>query len=318
MSSVQEQLQKIAAELLSAGKVDVVIGYESGSAGVAVRPAFITDADRASNLIYNPLCGDNLSLYLHRHKDTKVAIVVKPCDTRSLVGLIQERQINRDLLTILAVPCEGVINSAKLEAIVPLEKIRQLSIQGDQLVIDSDDGQQQVALAELLSAGCETCTITEPVISDQMLGTSKRQPCNGDDEFAEVKALAEKDPQQRWDDFCTEMRKCIACFACRNACPSCYCPTCFVDASGPKWLGKTDDLSDIQIFHITRMVHMAGRCTGCGACLRACPMGVNLGKYTGKIRLDAHELFDFEAGQDAEVQAPLSTYSPADPNDFFM
>ena len=47
-------------------------------------------------------------------------------------------------------------------------------------------------------------------------------------------------------------------------------------------------------------------------------MGVNLQKYTGKIRLDARELFDFEAGDDPEVKPPLSTYSESDPNDFFM
>lgn len=317
MNELEQKLQTLAAALLSTKKVDLVIGYEKGSAGIGARPAFIEKPDQTDRLIYNPLCGHNLSVYLHRYKDKKLAIIAKPCDTRSLVGLIQERQLDRDSLTILAVPCDGVIDPAKLEKLAPAEKTRSLAIQNDQLIIETDDGQQHASLKDLLSPGCCTCTITEPVISDQILGTSNRQPCQ-DDEFAQVKSLAEKDPQDRWDDFCAEMNKCISCFACRNACPACYCPTCFVDASGPKWLGKTDSLSDIQIFHITRMVHMAGRCTGCGACLRACPMGVNLHKYTGKIRLDAHEFFDFEAGEDSEKKPPLTTYSESDPNDFFM
>ena len=317
MTEQEKQIQTLAAELLSTKKVDLVIGYEAGSAGIGVRPAFISDPAHAESLIFNPLCGHNLSVYLHRYKDKKLAIVAKPCDTRSLVGIIQERQIDRDSLTILAVPCEGVVDPAKLEKLAPAEKTRKLTIENDQLIIETDDGQLQAPLAELLSPGCCTCTITEPVISDQVLGSSKRTACQ-DDEYAVIKTLAEKDPQERWDDFCAEMNKCITCFACRNACPACYCPTCFIDASGPKWLGKTDDLSDIQIFHITRMVHMAGRCTGCGACLRACPMGVNLQKYTGKIRLDAHDFFDFEAGDDPEKKPPLTTYSPSDPNDFFM
>ncbi len=317
MTELENKLQTLAAELLSSEKVDLVIGYEQGSAGIGVRPAFIHDSANTDQLIYNPLCGHNLSVYLHRHKDKKIAIVAKPCDTRSLVGLIQERQIDRDSLTILAVPCEGVIDPTKLEAVVPAENTRSLAIENDHLVIDTDDGQKRVPVKDLLSPGCRTCTITEPVLSDQVLGTSERT-ASQEDEFAQAKDIAQKNPQDCWDDFCTEMKKCISCFACRNACPACYCPTCFVDASGPKWLGKTDDLSDIQIFHITRMVHMAGRCTGCGACLRACPMGVNLQKYTGKIRLDAHEFFDFEAGDDPEKKPPLTTYSPSDPNDFFM
>ena len=317
MTEIEQQLQKIAADLLSTKKVDLVIGYESGSAGIGVRPAFIRDAADAERLVYNPLCGHNLSVFLNRHKDQKVAIVLKPCDTRSVVGLIQERQVNRDLLTILALPCEGVVNISKVENIVPPDTIRSLAIENDELLVETDQGQQRLPLKDFLSPGCSICQITEPVISDQVLGQSQRQPAEGD-EFADAKALAEKDPQERWDDFCSEMSKCITCFACRNACPACYCTTCFIDASGPKWLGKTDHLSDVQIFHLTRMIHMAGRCTGCGACLRACPAGVNLHKYTGKIRLDARDLFNFEAGDDAEAKPPLSTYSESDPNDFFM
>lgn len=317
MSELEQKLQTIAADLLSSSKVDLIIGYEKGSAGIGVRPAFIDQPDQADRLIYNPLCGHNLSVYLHRYKDKKLAIVAKPCDTRSLVGLSQERQIDRAFLTILAVPCEGVIDPTKLEKFAPAQKTSSLAIENDQLIIETDDGQKHAPLKDFLSPGCCTCAITEPVIYDQILGTSNRQPCKTD-EFAQVKSLAQKNSQNRWDDFCAEMSKCISCFACRNACPACYCPTCFVDASGPKWLGKTDDLSDIQIFHITRMTHMAGRCTGCGACLRACPMGVNLHKYTGKIRLDAHDFFDFEAGDDPEKKPPLATYSESDPNDFFM
>ena len=317
MTKIEQKLQALAAELLSTKKVDLVIGYASGSAGIGIRPAFIRDAADAKRLVYNPLCGHNLSVFLRRHKGRKVAIVVKPCDTRSLVGLIQERQINRNSLTILAVPCEGVVNISKIEQIVPPDTIRSLAIEKDQLVIEADQGQKRVPLKELLSAGCSICKITEPVISDEVLGSSERKPVESD-EFAEVRSLAQKSPKERWEDFCGEMSKCITCFACRNACPACYCPTCFIDASGPKWLGKTDHLSDVQVFHITRMMHMAGRCTGCGACLRACPMAVNLQKYTGKIRLDAREFFDFEAGDDPKAKAPLSTYLESDPNDFFM
>ena len=317
MSQIEKQLRKAAADLLSSKKVDLVIGYEKGSAGLGVRPAFIRDAAQAENLVYNPLCGHNLSVFLRRHKDQKVAIVLKPCDTRSIVGLIQERQVDRDSITILAMPCEGVVDTTKLEQTVPPDTIRSLAIEGSELIVETDQGQQRLPLADLLSAGCRICKITEPVISDQTLGQSKRQPADGE-EFADAQALAAKDPQQRWDDFSAEMGKCITCFACRNACPACYCTTCFIDASGPKWLGKTDHLSDVQIFHITRMIHMSGRCTGCGACLRACPAGVNLHKYTGKIRADARDLFKFEAGDDPEAKPPLSTYSENDPNEFFM
>ncbi len=317
MPSIEEQLRAKAAELLSAGKVELVIGYEAGSIGIGVRPAFISRAEDAERLVCNPLCGHNLATFLHRHKDKKAAIVAKPCDTRSLVGLIQERQIKRESLVILGVACEGAVNPSKVEELAPAERIVGLSIEVEKLIVETEQGRQEHPVKDLLSPGCQLCKIVEPVIADETFGKSQRAAAEGD-EFVDARELAEKADDERWEDFRGEMSKCISCFTCRNACPSCYCTTCFVDASGPKWLGKTDDLSDVQIFHIMRMVHMAGRCTGCGACLRACPMNVNLQKYTGKIRLNTQEFFDFGAGDDAEIEAPLSTYSPSDPNDFFM
>ena len=71
MTSVEEKLRAKAAELLSSGQVELVIGYEAGSAGIGVRPAFIRQADQTGRLIYNPLCGHNLSVFLRRHRERK-------------------------------------------------------------------------------------------------------------------------------------------------------------------------------------------------------------------------------------------------------
>ena len=37
---------------------------------------------------------------------------------------------------------------------------------------------------------------------------------------------------------------CIRCYACRDACPLCYCHVCFVDESMPQWVGKSQDRTD--------------------------------------------------------------------------
>ena len=46
-------------------------------------------------------------------------------------------------------------------------------------------------------------------------------------------------PEERWNYFVEETSRCIRCYACRNACPVCYCSECFVDSTMPYWIGTT-------------------------------------------------------------------------------
>ena len=45
-------------------------------------------------------------------------------------------------------------------------------------------------------------------------------------------------------------------------------------------------------------------------------MNVKLWRYLNKLRLDAKELFDYEAGVDENLSPPLTTYKENDPNEF--
>ena len=53
------------------------------------------------------------------------------------------------------------------------------------------------------------------------------------------------------------------------------------------------------MFHMIHALHLAGRCTECGECERACPMNIPLGKLKKKINMDMLELFDYVAGRQA-------------------
>jgi len=89
-----------------------------------------------------------------------------------------------------------------------------------------------------------------------------------------------------------------------------------VDESNPQWLGKVDDPIDIRTFHFLRAYHCAGRCTDCGACVRACPMGIDVRAFTKKLEKDCLELWDWEAGMSMETRPALDVYNPNDPQDF--
>ena len=123
MTSIQEEIRKTAAELLSGGKVDVVIGFGEGTLPMRATTCFVTDADAAQQLVWNSYCSNNLAVYLpalfaldprlrEQPAPPKVGIIAKGCDGRAAVGLIKEHQVPRENITIIAAPCDGMLDAA--------------------------------------------------------------------------------------------------------------------------------------------------------------------------------------------------------------
>jgi len=108
----QEITAKLRAEgkrLLETGTVHTVIGFAPGSMPNRTVPVFITDPQDVEQLTWNPFCAANLSKYLldHHQPGGKAAIVVKGCDSRGIVRLLQDNQVLRDEVHILGIPCRG-------------------------------------------------------------------------------------------------------------------------------------------------------------------------------------------------------------------
>jgi coenzyme F420-reducing hydrogenase delta subunit/formate hydrogenlyase subunit 6/NADH:ubiquinone oxidoreductase subunit I len=103
--AAESELRGYCRKLLAEGTVNAVIGY--GAQG----PVVVTRSEDADRLVWNSRCVSNLTAYLKR-KEVKAlgkpAIVVKPCDEKSLVVLEQEAQIDRKDLHIIGMACEGV------------------------------------------------------------------------------------------------------------------------------------------------------------------------------------------------------------------
>ena len=62
----QKTLREKAKELLSGGKVGVVIGYGQGSTPGTAMPVFIRNAEDVDRLVWGPHCHHNLAVYLTR------------------------------------------------------------------------------------------------------------------------------------------------------------------------------------------------------------------------------------------------------------
>jgi ferredoxin len=332
VENIEQKLREEAKKLLADKKVDVIVGYEQGTLPLSTTPCFITNPDDADRLVWNVFCTHNLAKYVHdilsAHKEAQkkirnpqdrrqkvVGIVARGCTTRSLVIHLQERQYSRDEIVILGVPCTGYSDRKKLSIALSGEEVLEGMVDGNTLKVKTASGDTQLVLTDVLADNCLTCRFNNPVISDIACGEAAPAMAT-DKEYDKIAAHEALPIDQRWSYFVKEMAKCIRCYACRQACPSCYCKICFVEQTQPQFMGITDNPSDTQVFQMLRIFHMVGRCVDCGSCIEVCPMGVDLRTYLKKLDKDALELFKHRAGTSLEDPPPLSTYSEHDQDDF--
>lgn len=308
-----EAIREAAKRLLEEGKVDMIIGFKEGSMPLTSSPCFIIYPANVDRLIWDATCGINLANYLKDHKG-KIGIIAKGCDSRSTVLLISENQIDMENITVIGVPCEGVINRRKIDKALGGKEITEAEIKDGKILVKGHSFEKSLPLEEYLSESCKLCRYPNPVIHDVLIGEPVAERLVEND--PELDKLDSMTPEERYRFFVNELGDCIRCYSCRNVCPSCYCKECFVDATMPQWFGKTTDLSDTMIYHIVRSLHMAGRCVDCGACTRACPMGINLRYLLSVAEKVIKDRFDYEAGLDMEQEQVMGIYDKEDSDDF--
>ncbi len=289
---MQEQIRTQARELLASHQVQCVIGYEMGSRG-QVRPAFVYQADDVGRLVWNQGCTHNLVNYLHDKKKParrgeeppKVAVVVKPCDSRAINVLLSEAQIERERVVVIGVTCDGILEGSGF-APIPNPQSPIPNIQSP------------------LQARCQRCAERTPVVYDVLVGQPPKVEVH--DDFADVAALEALSPQERVAFWLKQYDRCIRCYACRQACPGCYCSVCMFERDDSLWVGIAHEIKEKEAFHLGRAYHLAARCVECNECERVCPMELPLSLLNRKLAQEVRELFDFRAGLEA-VKSPLLT-----------
>ncbi|HEY49702.1 MAG TPA: hypothetical protein G4O13_06630 [Dehalococcoidia bacterium] len=270
------QIREKARELLEKGTVECVIGYETGSDGVSARPSFIYNPSEVERLVFDNTCSHNLVKYLLDKKGKPTAIVVKGCDSRALNLLLSEKQLQRDQIFIIGVVCPGVVEWGWNRR------------------------------SEQFQKRCDLCRQHTPLVYDLLIGTPvTEEPPPEFTDIAEMSARATEERASFWRE---QAERCLRCYACRQACPGCYCIDCFVEQLDPEWVGIRIATGENLMWNTIRAFHLAGRCIACNECERVCPVNLPLSLLNRKLEEEMLELFDYRAGMSEDATAPLITF----------
>jgi len=267
-----DKLIDTSKELLSSGKVSLIIGFEKGTDDFG-RPAFAMRSDDCDKFIFDESCKQNLAIYLKNenvHKHARKSLFANIYTLRSLVILAAENQIKDDEVVAIFKDKENEIFI--FETIQDITKYLERKLQSDK----------------------EQFEYTEPL----------------------MEKLENMTPSERIKFWMDELSKCFKCYACRAACPMCYCDRCTVEINQPQWISVPATTLGVVEWHMMRAMHLAGRCSGCDACYTACPLDIPIHLLSKKVTKDIESEFGIKTGITKDSTYSLSDYKPNDKENF--
>jgi ferredoxin len=211
--------------------------------------------------------------------------------------LLVENQFAREQVQVIGVVCPGVMEKSRQR---PVGLERSVPATGDHRLATSR-----------LQPRCQTCTQRTPYIYDWLVGDLRLIPRSAESPpqgypREGIAWLKQASPEERREFWLSQFDRCLRCYACRQACPMCNCPTCLYERDDSLWAGMGIEINEKRAFHLGRAYHLAGRCIGCDECERVCPVGIPISLLNRMLADEMAASFDYHAGY-AAVPSPFVT-----------
>lgn len=188
-------------------------------------------------------------------------IACRACDARALLELAAMRRIPADALSFIPIPCSP----------------EQMAACG----CDRPDWPED------MPSGDETFSAPSPDAANAQAPTELP--------FSPLDPTLAPDSPDRAERWRAHFMNCVQCHWCRAACPVCVCPTCPLDGDAVQPAGTPPPSA--LAYHLTRAMHIADKCVGCGACQDACPQGLPLMVLHRAVACGLRNAYGYESGR---------------------
>ena len=290
-------------------KLELVLGWQRGYDPLSTTMLRMKTSEDVDKLVWGPLNVQNLATFLPEYKGRKIGVVVKGCDSKAVVELLQENLIKREDVVIFGMGCNGTVNVRHIRDIVGEDAvITEVTGKGGDVHVTTRDGKaHKLPILEIAQDKCRTCNLPSAEFYDHFAGKPTLIPEGAQAEPEAIMSLLEAMPlEQRLGFWKGHMERCIRCYACRNACPMCVCRDyCVADSRDPHWMTQDDTSTQKLFFQLIHAMHLSGRCVACGECGRACPVGIPIYALKVQVNRIVNRLFDYEAGRNVTATPPL-------------
>ncbi len=148
----------------------------------------------------------------------------------------------------------------------------------------------------------EACACRKPYPDDCVAG----EQGHGMAESPELSKLEAQSVDERFRFWMEQFDRCVKCYGCRNVCPMCFCKECSLEEE--ELIQKANLPTENPIFHLTRAVHMIGRCIDCGLCEEACPADIPLRTLYKKVAEIVASETGFRTGETRDEKCPYNVF----------
>lgn len=340
--ATSDVLTELSKKALKDGIIGGVITLKRTAPDAAVH-ALITDMEMLEDVdSMIPYFPDNCANFIKRI--TKVAppnkpilAILKPCEMRAVVELVKLVQIQNKNIIYATFDCYGTIARKDLkdkEIPKSQEFIKSVSdgkFELREICKSCDYIRSETADISYLTFEKDTLIVAQTETGKNFLEKLEVQfvesaPDKGLQSVLDMKLKAKtalyenlKSECSGTDNIFKTFAHCINCHNCMTNCPICICKECFFESDAMDFEGDVFlDLAsrkgglraptDVMLFHIGRMAHMATSCVACGACEEACPEDIIVGQIFKWISENVQSIFEYRSGRDWEEELPLKTF----------